>query len=166
MSQNFSSLVPRQKWFFSRRNMQVGDVVLVHYTGKTRPGTYRLGIVKSVVVDADGLVRTVTVQYSLLSEVDKKDRLLYKGVKKKLLVVPVQRLVLILPVEERGLDDDMNFSSGGQAVTAPHEEVDGVQGEADHSEHVGQSAPHEEVEGAQGEAGHSEQVDQLESHEL
>ena len=43
MSQNFSSLVPRQKWFFSKRNMQVGDVVLIHYEGKTRPGTYRLG---------------------------------------------------------------------------------------------------------------------------
>ena len=71
--------------------MQVGDVVLIHYEGKTRPGTYRLGVVKSVVVDADGLVRTVTVQYSLLSELPSKDRLLYKGVKKKLLVVPVQR---------------------------------------------------------------------------
>ena len=145
MSQNFSSLVPRQKWFFSKRNMQVGDVVLIHYEGKTRPGTYRLGIVKSVVVDPDGLVRTVTVQYSLLSELASKDRLLYKGVKKKLLVVPVQRLVLILPVEERDLDGDIKSSPGGQAGTAPHEEVEGVQGEADHSEEVDQPASHDRV---------------------
>ena len=68
MSQNFTSLVPRQKWFYEKRNMKVGDVVLIQYVGKCRPATYRLGVVIEVEVDADGLVRTVTVEYSLLSE--------------------------------------------------------------------------------------------------
>ena len=64
MAQNFTSLVPRQKWFYERRNMQIGDVVLIQYEGKCKPATYRLGIVIGVEVDADGLVRTVLVEYS------------------------------------------------------------------------------------------------------
>ena len=47
-SQNFSSLVPRQKWYFERRNMACGDVVLVQYEGKYKPATYRLGGVTEV----------------------------------------------------------------------------------------------------------------------
>jgi hypothetical protein len=67
--------------------------------------------------------------------------LLYKGVKKKMLRVPVQRLVLILPVEERDLNGDVKSSSGGQAGTAPHDEVVGVESEeADHSEQLDQPA--------------------------
>ena len=101
MVQYFTSLVPRQKWFHEKRNMQIGDVVLIQYKGKCRPATYRLGVVIEVEVDDDGLVRTVSVEYSLLSELSEADRLMYKGITKKRLRVPVQRLVLILPVEER-----------------------------------------------------------------
>ena len=63
-----SALLPRQKWFHEQRNVRVGDVVLVQYEGKCRPATYRLAVVIDVEVDADGLVRTVSVEYSLLSE--------------------------------------------------------------------------------------------------
>ena len=100
MTQNFSSLVPRKKLFFTKRNMQA-------------------------LVDPDGLVRTVTVAYSLLSDLPSKDRLEYKGIKKKILKVPVQRLVLILPVEERDSKSDTKSFPGGQAGTAPREEVVG-----------------------------------------
>jgi hypothetical protein len=48
----------------------------------------------------DGLVHTCTVVYSLLAELSYADRAKYKGITKKELRVPVQRLVLILPVEE------------------------------------------------------------------
>lgn len=127
MSQNFSSLVPRQKWFSARRNMCVGDIVLIQYEGKSKPGSYRLGVVIAVEKDPDGLVRTVSVEYSLLSELPAGDRLLYKGVTKKRIRAPVQRLVLILPVEERnldcGVDGGQDCLPGGQAVAAPHEEV-------------------------------------------
>ena len=132
MSQNFSSLVPRQKWFYKQRNMKLGDVVLIQYVGKSKPGSYRLGVVTGVEVESDGCVRTVTVQYSLLSDLPAKDRLVYKGITKKQIRVPVQRLVLILPVEERYEDDVnlegvRNFSPGGQAAgTAPLEEVENV----------------------------------------
>ena len=100
--------------------MQVGDVVLIQYEGKCKPATYRLGIFIGVEVDADGLVRTVLVEYSLLSELSESERLSYKGITKKRLRVPVQRLVLILPVEERD-----HHLPGGQADQdpAPLEEV-------------------------------------------
>ena len=120
MAQNFTSLVPRQKWLYERRNMQVGDVVLIQYTGKCRPATYRLGVVIEVEVDDDGLVRTVSVEYSLLSELSEADRLLYKGITKKRLRVAVQRLVLILPVEER---DQVLPGVQAGADPAPLEEV-------------------------------------------
>ena len=61
----------------------------------------------------------------LLSDLPSKDRLEYKGIKKKILKVPVQRLVLILPVEERDSKNDTKSFPGGQAGTAPHEEVVG-----------------------------------------
>ena len=100
MAQNFSSLVPRQKWFHGQRNMQVGDVVLLQYTGKCKPATYRLAVVVQITVDTDGLVRTVIVEYSLLDEVDPLEKLKFTGITKKKLEVPLTRLVIILPVEE------------------------------------------------------------------
>ena len=122
MAQNFSSLVPRQKWFYEQRNVRVGDVVLVQYEGKCRPATYRLAVVIEVEVDADGLVRTVSVEYSLLTELPFSERLEYKGITKKRLKVPVQRLVLVLPVEERNEDSFPGGMAGG--VPAPLDEVD------------------------------------------
>ena len=98
--QNFSSLVPTQRWQKERRNMRVGDVVLVEYSSKSSPGTYRLAKVIEVEVDVDDLVRTCIIIYSLIAELREEDRAKYKGVTKKELRVPVQRLVLILPVEE------------------------------------------------------------------
>ena len=121
MSQNFSSLVPRQKWFYEKRNMEVGDVVLIQYEGKCRPATYRLGVVCELELSPDDLVRTVWVEYSLLAELPEAERHLYKGITKKKIRVSVQRLVLILPVEER----ESVLLPGGQAGQgpAPHDEV-------------------------------------------
>ena len=95
--------------------MRVGDVVLVQYTSKSAPGTYRLARVISVEVDEmDKLVHTCTVMYSLLAELRPADRLKYKGVTRKQLRVPVQRLVLILPVEEvEGKVDEENQDTTG-----------------------------------------------------
>ena len=97
-------------------------MVIIHYEGKSKPGSYRLGVVVDIEEDADGCVRTVTVEYSILSELSEKDRLEYKGITKKRLRVPVQRLVIILPVEERDTDTStsegiQNYSPGGTAGT-------------------------------------------------
>ena len=52
--------------------------------------------------------------YSLLAELRPADRLKYKGVTRKQLRFPVQRLVLILPVEEvEGKVDEENQDTTG-----------------------------------------------------
>ena len=117
-----------------------GDVVLIMYEGKSKPGTYRLGVVTEVEVDSDGCVRNVTVQYSLLSELPYEDRMQYRGITKKKIRACVQRLILILPVEERCpvTDERDNFPPGGQVDTGVAEEAagkefeeeTGVEGEA------------------------------------
>ena len=81
--------------------MKEGDVVLVQYSSKSRSGEYRLARVIAVETDEDGLVRTCTVKYSLLQHLPAKERLAYKGITNKYLRLAVQRLVLILPVEEQ-----------------------------------------------------------------
>ena len=107
--QNFSSLIPTSRWQEEKRNMCVGDIVLIYYSSKSKAGIYRLGKVVDVEVESDGLVHTVTVVYSLLRELPEKDRLKYKGVTKKKIRVAVQRVVLIVPVEEQ--------QGGGDACT-------------------------------------------------
>ena len=99
--QYFSSLVPTQKWTVENRNICPGDVVLIEYKNKSFPGTYRLGRVKDVEVDrSDGLVRTCNVVYKLVKP-SKNPRDIFKDITTKEVRVPVQRLVLILPVEEQ-----------------------------------------------------------------
>ena len=53
--------------------MRIGDVVLIQYVGKCRPAAYRLGVVIEIEVDDDDLVRTVIVEYSLISELAEAD---------------------------------------------------------------------------------------------
>ena len=100
--QYFTSLVPTQKWLKAGRNMCVGDIVLIEYKSKSFPGSYRLGRVTNVEVDVtDGLVRTCTVKYKLIKPASKNCRNIFKDVTSKEVRLPVQRLVLILPVEEQ-----------------------------------------------------------------
>ena len=80
--------------------MCVGDIVLIEYKNKSFPGTYRLGRVKEVEHDTtDGLVRTCTVTYKLIKAGNARD--VTKNITSKEVRVPVQRLILILPVEEQ-----------------------------------------------------------------
>ena len=82
--------------------MCVGDIVLVEYKNKSFPGSYRLGRVIKTEIDADdGLVCTCSVLYNLIKPSSKNPRDIFKNVVKKEVRLPVQRLVLILPVEEQ-----------------------------------------------------------------
>ena len=79
-----------------------GDVVLIEYKNKSFPGTYRLGRVNAVEVDpTDKLVRTCTVTYKLVKASPNNPRDVLKDIVTKQIRVPVQRLILILPVEEQ-----------------------------------------------------------------
>ena len=99
--QYFDSLIPTRKWVDSKRNITVGDIVLIKYSSKSAPGTYRLGRVTDVEHDDDNLVRTCTVKYNLIKPIDAANRDSIAGVVRKEVRLPIQRLVLILPVEEQ-----------------------------------------------------------------
>ena len=106
--QCFDSLIPTKSWTKEKRGVKVGDVVLISYTDKSKTGTYKMGVVDSVEIDIDGLVRTCEVRYRLVrSDLPVKDlRLYFKGLTFKKLRVPVLRLCVILPIEEQRHPDN------------------------------------------------------------
>ena len=95
----FPSLVPYQKWKVSRRNVQEGDVVLIIYPGKISKGDYRLARVIAAAKDENDHVRTVTVALRPRNMAEKS--LPYKIKQLTRMTLAVQRLVVILPVEEQ-----------------------------------------------------------------
>ena len=100
--QYFTSLIPCQKWLNAKRNMCVGDVVLIEYKNKSFPGTYRLGRIRDVEINpTDNLVRTCTVIYKLVKSSLRNPKDVHKDGISKEVRVPVQRLVLILPLEDQ-----------------------------------------------------------------
>ena len=81
--------------------MSVDDIVLIEYKSKSAPGTYRLGRVAQVEYDEDSLVRTCLVKYRLVKPITAHNKDSLDDVLNKEIRVPVQRLVLILPIEEQ-----------------------------------------------------------------
>ena len=89
--------VIRQKWHQSQRNLTPGDIVVVHDTGLIK-GKYKLAIVSQIKTSSDGLVRSCQVQYRIPNVKDAGTE--YSGGKLITISRSVQRLTLILPVEE------------------------------------------------------------------
>ena len=82
--------------------MRIGDIVLLSYETKSKADSYRLGVVVEFKLEEDSLVHTVHVTYSMLRELPKAKRAELKGITKKTICVPVQRLVLIVVEEQDG----------------------------------------------------------------
>ena len=101
--QYFDSLMPTQKWLVAKRNILEGDFVLIEYKNKSFPGTYRLGRVKTVEIDpVDNLVHTCTlVYYKIIKASSRNVRSIHQELVTKEIRLPVQRLVLILPIEDQ-----------------------------------------------------------------
>ena len=93
--QCFNSLIPTRKWNIVKRNICVDDVVLIQYSSKSSPGTYHLGRIINTELEVDGVVQTCTAKYVLCNG-DSSSKAVQKGI-----CSPVQRLVLIIPVEEQ-----------------------------------------------------------------
>ena len=100
-------LVVRQKWHSSSRNLQDGDVVLMceHSAVKSK---YKLAVVDGVHPSADGFVRSVTLRYANVQNVNGTFKSTIVHVRRS-----VQRLVLLLPVEDQEcsiqVDEHENF---------------------------------------------------------
>ncbi len=91
------SLQERSKWTRPRRNMQVGDVVIVKDDNKKRNPWSIARVIKKYPNKADGLVRSVKVAVGDpdLSSTGKRVH------PPSVLERPIQKLVLLLPREER-----------------------------------------------------------------
>ena len=96
--QGFSSLLPYYKYKDAKRHrdMQVGDICNLFYDNKVK-GTYRLCQVVKLYPSDDGLVRRVDVGFRPRRSCGSGA---YKSVPLDIMNVTVQRLVLIVPVEE------------------------------------------------------------------
>ena len=95
--QCFQSLVVRQKWKQSQRNLSVGDLCNLKYEKKYGKPEFRLCVIEEVETDRHGLVRTVKVS---LKARNSKEKPLPYNVKMNTMRVAVQRLVVVIPVEE------------------------------------------------------------------
>ena len=91
----FPSLLIRQKWHTSRRNLKQGDIVLIQDNDSVR-GEWKMGIVSNAVPNSeDGFVRNCIVKYKQkLPGLDFKS--CFTSIQRA-----VQRLVVLLPVDER-----------------------------------------------------------------
>ena len=81
-------MLVRSKWHFRKRELCVGDIVLVKDLNALR-GNWKLGKISKVYLSLDKIIRNVDVQYK--NKVDKKLTTVRR---------PVQNLVVILPIEE------------------------------------------------------------------
>ena len=135
--QCFDSLLPTKTWHTGKRGVRVGDIVLISYSDKSKTGTYRLGMVDKVELDSDGLVRTCEVAYRLVRcDLPVEELRLYlKGLKYKRIRVPIQRLCVILPVEEqegpsflrRSVEETMRSDMNREDVDGVHSDKDKVE---------------------------------------
>ena len=86
----FPNLVNVPKWHTERRNIRVGDVVAIQDSNVIR-GEWKLGVIENIIDSKDGRVRNVEVRYKIGTTNVKVKR-------------PVQRLIVIVPVEGDGQD--------------------------------------------------------------
>ena len=90
--------VIRQRWHETGRNLRVGDLVLLHEKSELK-GKYVLGIVEETRMSKDGLVRSCIVGYTIPYNRDPIGR--YSGGRRVTVSRSIQRLTLLLPVEEQ-----------------------------------------------------------------
>ena len=120
----------RRKWHETGRNLRVGDIVLVHDKTPMK-GKYLLAVVEAVSPGKDGLVRSCTVGYGIPRET--KDITKYEGRRWVTITRSVQRLSLLLAVEEQ--ERPLTVEGGNVITKASAESESGaesvVEGNAD-----------------------------------
>ena len=95
----FPSLLIHPKWHTEKRNVKVGDIIVVQDWNQVR-GNWRLAKVSRVFPGKDGLVRRAELQYK-----SQEANELYPNRKSYTTIEhPVQRLIVIVPVDDTGLE--------------------------------------------------------------
>ena len=88
----FPSLAIQSKWHHQKRDMRVGDLVIIQ-DSKVQRGLWKLGIVSEVISGCDNKIRRVTVKYK------NPDSRIFTFVERS-----VQKLIIIAPVDESTID--------------------------------------------------------------
>ena len=115
----FPLLVPRRKWMDARRNLQVGDIVLLSYAAKFSRDKFRLARVMRLLPDSCGNMRTVVIGLRNRARGSREaSEACLAGLTE--MTVAVQRLVLILPRDEQTPD---NVMEQAQTPTEPELEI-------------------------------------------
>ncbi len=123
----FPEKLRQSKWKRERRDLKVGDIVL--RKDETAAGqTYKYAKVVKVHASADGKVRAADVEYKLPGES------VFRTTTR-----PIHKLVLVVPVEEQGLEIDKikepeapsREVAAKAAAVAPQEEVRQARGQAE-----------------------------------
>ena len=97
----FPTLMVRSKWHTEKRNVRVGDIVIVQESNMIR-GKWRLAKVSKVFPGEDGLVRNVVVHYKNLGE--NESRHTYSGANYTEIKRAVQKIVVLIPSENEYAD--------------------------------------------------------------
>ena len=90
----FPSLIVQGKWHVQKRNVAVGDIVILQDSNALR-GEWKLGIVSKVMPSPDGLVRKCQIKYKNITKeghAAKHYTYIDRG---------IQRLIILIPVEDR-----------------------------------------------------------------
>ena len=95
MRDYFPTLIVRNKWHVEKRNVSIGDIVLVKDSNVVR-GHWKLAQVLTANPGSDGKVRNVTLRFKSGQTGTK-----YHGQKDTHIVRSVHNIVVILPVEEQ-----------------------------------------------------------------
>ena len=87
----FPHLIIRQKWHLAKRNLMIGDVVLIQDSNLIR-GQWKMGVVKKTHQGSDGRVRHVDVEYKINVEPGR--------LQKQVIHRPVHRLIVLVAADE------------------------------------------------------------------
>ena len=117
----FTELIPRKKWKHKTRNLRVGDVCLLKYASRFSRPAYRLCRVKEVLPDDEGTVRSCRVQMRPKRQGEDSEPS-YRPKELSTLIVGVQRLVVILPVEEQEEDSKQGTEEVQKSRAGPTRE--------------------------------------------
>ena len=121
------SLLPYYRWEESRRhrNLREGDFCLLLFESKVL-ANYRLCRVLQAEPSEDGCVRTVTVGYLPRKA---HNRVAYHPMPLEQKEVAIQRLVLILPIEEQGVKEQAASDAQGGDNSVQSFSFHGIQGQ-------------------------------------
>ena len=119
----FPTLVVMQKWHTAKRNLAVGDVVMIEDSNTLR-GQWRLGRVAEVYPDSEGLVRNVSV----LVKTDGPEAD-YDGSKATYIKRHANKVVVLVPVTEENLEKEIVAKRDNQLEERMETHTDGDSGQ-------------------------------------